>query len=281
MNRRRFSIGEMSNLFGISKQTLRHYDKIGLFEPLYINEKTGYRYYELNQFYILLHIQELKQAGISLARIKEYIDVKDTGLLKNTLSDIEEDIDSQIKDLIMKKEVAKELRNYLSMIDSANAGNENRYFGLKGIENRFYIEIAIDFTMDQLNEMIELIIELLVVANENHGFKLTNPVFLRINKENLMSKKFNYYNGIGTIIESTGEENFHYSDNILKKCKYVYTYHYGSYSSMVDSYEALYNHITENKYVIAGDSIEIARVNALHVDNPKEFVTEIQIPIIE
>ena len=35
-----FSIGEMSKLHNISVQTLRHYDKIGLLKPSYINEKS-------------------------------------------------------------------------------------------------------------------------------------------------------------------------------------------------------------------------------------------------
>ncbi|MGL5693490.1 MAG: MerR family DNA-binding transcriptional regulator, partial [Peptostreptococcaceae bacterium] len=40
-----FSIGEMSKLQNISIETLRHYDRLGLLNAEYINEKTGYRYY--------------------------------------------------------------------------------------------------------------------------------------------------------------------------------------------------------------------------------------------
>lgn len=34
-----FSIGEMSKLYNISIETLRHYDRIGILKPEYINKK--------------------------------------------------------------------------------------------------------------------------------------------------------------------------------------------------------------------------------------------------
>lgn len=40
----KFSIGQVSKLFEISKDTLRYYDKIGILK-LEVNETNGYRYY--------------------------------------------------------------------------------------------------------------------------------------------------------------------------------------------------------------------------------------------
>ena len=40
--------GEQTQLMGITKHTLFHYDDIGLFQPKYINEK-GYRFYSIDQ----------------------------------------------------------------------------------------------------------------------------------------------------------------------------------------------------------------------------------------
>ena len=44
-----FSIGEVSKCQNISKQTLIFYDKIGLFQPAYVDPNNGYRYYSANQ----------------------------------------------------------------------------------------------------------------------------------------------------------------------------------------------------------------------------------------
>lgn len=39
-----YTIGEVSKLIGISSQTLRYYDKIGVVKPAFVNEATGYRH---------------------------------------------------------------------------------------------------------------------------------------------------------------------------------------------------------------------------------------------
>ena len=44
-----FSIGELSKLQNISRQTLIFYDKIGLFRPAYTDPDNGYRYYSSSQ----------------------------------------------------------------------------------------------------------------------------------------------------------------------------------------------------------------------------------------
>lgn len=68
-----FSIGEIAKLFNISTQTLRLYDRIGLLKPSCINEKTGYRYYSINQFVNLECILRCRAVGFSLDEIKQLI----------------------------------------------------------------------------------------------------------------------------------------------------------------------------------------------------------------
>lgn len=64
-----FRIGEVASIFDISIRALRLYDRIGLFRPEYVDEKTGYRYYTPDQLYILNAIIELKELGCSLEEI--------------------------------------------------------------------------------------------------------------------------------------------------------------------------------------------------------------------
>lgn len=45
-----FSIGEISKLFDIDIRLLRHYDKISLLKPEFVNKENGYRYYSTRQF---------------------------------------------------------------------------------------------------------------------------------------------------------------------------------------------------------------------------------------
>ncbi|MEH7531769.1 MerR family DNA-binding transcriptional regulator, partial [Priestia megaterium] len=43
----------MAKLRGVTTETLRHYDRIGLFKPFYVDENTGYRYYSIFQYEVL------------------------------------------------------------------------------------------------------------------------------------------------------------------------------------------------------------------------------------
>ena len=64
-------IGKVASLYGITVQTLRHYDKIGLFRPEVINPDTGYRYYSLEQLRHLEYILFLRRLQFSLPEIQE------------------------------------------------------------------------------------------------------------------------------------------------------------------------------------------------------------------
>ena len=65
------SIGQMARLNGLSEQTLRLYDRAGLFSPMYRDAENGYRYYDIRQSAQLDMIQHMKALGMSLKDIKE------------------------------------------------------------------------------------------------------------------------------------------------------------------------------------------------------------------
>lgn len=67
-----FTTGEFARLCGVKKDTLFHYDAIGILRPDIVRE-NGYRYYSINQFFIFDIISMLKKAGAGLGEIKEYI----------------------------------------------------------------------------------------------------------------------------------------------------------------------------------------------------------------
>lgn len=56
----------------MTKHTLIHYDDIGLLAPA-ITEENGYRYYIDKQYSDFSNISQLKELGLSLKEIDEYI----------------------------------------------------------------------------------------------------------------------------------------------------------------------------------------------------------------
>lgn len=69
-NRNEFSVGEFAVVFGVSRQTLIYYDRIGLFSPARTDPATGYRYYARRQFGEMSFIQMLAGLGVPLAAIR-------------------------------------------------------------------------------------------------------------------------------------------------------------------------------------------------------------------
>lgn len=66
-------IGEFARICQTRISVLRHYDKLGLLKPTYIDKFTGYRYYSQEQIAIFFRITALKEAGFSLSEIKELL----------------------------------------------------------------------------------------------------------------------------------------------------------------------------------------------------------------
>lgn len=63
-----YKIGEVAECFGISRDTLRHYDKLGILSPPQNNE-NGYRIYSRADFLCMAYIRDLREAGVSLKDI--------------------------------------------------------------------------------------------------------------------------------------------------------------------------------------------------------------------
>ncbi len=111
-----FTIGEFSQLFGISKQTLFYYEKNNIFSPELI-EANGYRYYSLEQYFIFEIIITLRKLGVSLKEIGEYVKNRNIDSLENLLSykALEYDIQLELlqrnkSNLLIKIEQLKQIK---------------------------------------------------------------------------------------------------------------------------------------------------------------------------
>ena len=106
------SIGQFAKLCHIHKKTLFYYDEIGLFKPQKVDE-NGYRYYSIYQFDKFALISSLKNIGMSLKEIKQYLECDDIQEL-NTMLFIQQ---AQIKHKI---ELLENTREYLNQVIERN-----------------------------------------------------------------------------------------------------------------------------------------------------------------
>jgi predicted transcriptional regulator YdeE len=68
-------IGDIAKECGLAVKALRHYEKLGLFKPYWIDRYTGYRYYQPEQAAVLTRIREWKALGFSLPEIQQVLAV--------------------------------------------------------------------------------------------------------------------------------------------------------------------------------------------------------------
>lgn len=71
-------IGDFAREAGVTVKTLRHYEKLGLLKPTWVNRFNGYRYYAPEQFERLDVLLAYKDAGFSLAQIGKLMDERIT-----------------------------------------------------------------------------------------------------------------------------------------------------------------------------------------------------------
>ena len=91
------SIKEVSQKFHITSRTLRLYHDMGLLLPVFVDEKTGYRYYSAAQFPRLEKILQMKEIGLSLKQIKSILDTRDLSVFEALLSEQIDALDEKIQ----------------------------------------------------------------------------------------------------------------------------------------------------------------------------------------
>ena len=91
-------IGEFAKACNTNISVLRHYDKVGLLKPLYIDRFTEYRYYDRSQIAVFERISELKAVGFSLAEIRRMLYSGEH--TKAMFADKKAELEQQLRDLV-------------------------------------------------------------------------------------------------------------------------------------------------------------------------------------
>ena len=108
-------IGSFAKLCKTRISVLRHYDKIGLIKPDYIDKFTDYRYYAPEQAKDFELISKFKKLGFSLKDIKKILNLRD-----NQSETTEKIFDNKIKELELLISKIKQEKNNLLKLNKEN-----------------------------------------------------------------------------------------------------------------------------------------------------------------
>lgn len=71
---KRYMIGEIAKVTGLSVHTLRYYEKHNLIMPSYVDEETNYRYYSSSDVEKIEVLKECKKMDLTLEQIRRIVD---------------------------------------------------------------------------------------------------------------------------------------------------------------------------------------------------------------
>lgn len=267
-----FSIGEMAKFHNVSIQALRHYDKVGLLKPSYINDKSGYRYYSFKDFVMLTLIKQCKAMGLSLEEIKEI-------MVNYTSFDSILDIIYNQKKIIDNK--IRELNNVKNNIDFLD--NRIREALVEGIDNIFIKHneerrfIKYMNTKRYTTEFEVVLSKVLAHMEEEYG-SFNPEIAFSIPYKNFKEENNLTYNDLMLHLK----EYIPYDDKdviVLPEGQYLTLNFDDDFSHTRKYYEKLIKYIENNNIKVSGDFHEIYIITRVGQDGKEKGLGQIDILI--
>lgn len=264
------TIKQFATLMRVTKDTLIHYDRIGLFRPAIIGE-NGYRYYSYGQYYEFTIIKTLRQLDIPLEQIKAITQIRNPERMieisERKVCDLEEKI-SELEDII----------------DFLQYFIENTHRGLR------------DFTTKlTLQECKRKILRNNICIKDLHYNDC--DTFLQHSVDQFVKMGLNNVDPSATVIlRSDAEKGFctnyirHYY-RVTAKCsqenpelypagRYLIGYHKGSYMSTYETIDRMLHYVRKNRMEAGKEIYEEYLIYELAVSKEEENITKILLPII-
>lgn len=270
------SITEMAKLRKITTETLRHYDRVGLLKPVYVDPQNGYRYYSITQYEKIGTIRELRNLGMSLSEIKEYFDNRNVATSKKLLIEQKMRIDSQISRLNKLREEINGKIDFLNVILSTDLTNEIR---LKRFSTRKYVyfnravtnEIELSHDSVRLEGILNKSNKQLPIfaTNRYGGIILKEDIEQKVRP--LSARMIIAYNEEGDVDEK----------NIIEvpEGDYLCMFYVGNFWNRENSIQMILDYMKDNGLQLAGDILQMQWVDFAITDNLEEISYEFQAPV--
>ncbi len=261
-----YRIGEFSVLSKTTIKTLRYYEKEKLLIPSYVDNNNGYRFYETAQLLELSKIISLRQIGMTIDNIKEFLN---GGNINKILTLKKEELESEISIF----------EDQLSRINYLLEGKEMKYeIVIKDLPDYviYYKEGIIKKYEDITNFILSSANECRIL---NPDIKCISPDYCYVNYLDGEYKESDIHIIYAEAVTSPGKDGNGIKFKKLEPVKAVCIYHKGDYSKLGAAYAFGVKWVQENNYEIV-DNIRERYIDGMwNKDNIEDWLTEIQIPV--
>jgi len=266
-----FKIAEFAALCGVKKDTLLHYDHIGLLRPQRVGE-NGYRYYTARQLAAYDLISALRRLDTPLSEIRDYLTRRSPEALLELLREKESALETERKRLERMGDLLRETIRSTELARSVRPGE----IRLEELPQAWYAVVkAPDF--EQFEESVYLlhVRELLTWAREQGSTaRATGDIVCRESLEADSFQEDYYYCPVpqGTVGWEVRER---------PAGTYAVLYHQGSYQSEYEACRRLRDWVLEQGYEIDGDLYEEDLVNDMTSEDPQSYLLRLSLKIRE
>lgn len=266
---RYYSIGEFARLSGTTRDTLVHYDNIGILKPARVGE-NGYRYYLMIQVYQIKWIHYIQQLGVKLSDIHKSLGTEQKD---NFISLLQERVQSFEKELRRDKMLIRVLQNTVRNLKTENSIDFNvPYFQYMEEEYLFVSEIKLKIFQDPLQ--LSSLYELMEYLGDNY---LWDEIYIGsiVPKESLESGDISTKYWYTRVSMPFHDEHM----KIKPAGTYAVVNYYGSPYELVEAHERLLDFIDKKGYKVAGNAYEADFDGCCPFDDENQCVTKIMIQI--
>ncbi|KAA0549851.1 MerR family transcriptional regulator [Bacillus sp. BGMRC 2118] len=259
--------GEFAKLCKVNKQTLFYYDQIGLLCPILKNEK-GYRFYSIHQIELFFVIDLLKDLGMSLHDIAQYMKNKSPENFleimyekKEEISKLRQEIETKekiIETRISFMEEAKKLDFHEMKLVELPEATLYRSRNIEDIPADGFLGVISDF----INELDELHLDT--------GY----PIGVMTKREHIVKKKYHHYSYL-YIEQPSPKEGYPYFHAI--KGNFLVGYHIGDEKTIHLTYERLFAELNRLQLQVGDYVFEEYVYDTVVMNKKEQFVTKIMI----
>ena len=268
--------GQFASLCGTTKETLFHYDRIGILKPDRVGN-NGYRYYTAVQFYDFDLIQTMKYTGSSLEDIRKCIRNFDTGYFLEMFREKQRRIKEEQKKL-------EELSGFMQELVQITEEALDARYGVPRTERDGEEHLLVtDFgyrEWDSSNAPARLLGEHIrkceACGIRNHAF--VGSIILR---ETLEKKEMKESFLFTKIPENIWADEWCKREDVRRKPAgtFASVMHKGPYNSFGKSIEKLMKFIERESLKIAGDCYVYDMISYIAGAGEEDYVVKIKVPV--
>lgn len=271
MEKHYFKTAEFAALCGVKKDTLLHYDHIGLLKPQWVGE-NGYRYYAAQQLRTYDLIAALRRLGTPLAEIRDYLTRRSPQALLELLEEKEDQLAAERRRL---EEMSRLLHTAMEATQLARSVRPGE-IRLETLPPAHCAVVeAPNFAGGKFEEARYLlhIRQLLAWAREHGTFSLASGDI--ICRESMERGDFmeDYYFCL------VPPETQGWPLRVRPGGTYAVLYHQGSYQSEYDACRRLWDWVHTQGYAVEGDLYEENLVDYTTSEDPRGYLLKLSLQV--